>query len=137
MGSIESVFDLATSTVFDAAGKIVSAAKDPSSPIFRYGKVSKDLVRDAYITTPLKEMPSKPIDLLASVPQAAAASIAAALSVVNLRDLALYPPYRTSHRVMNYVYFPKSAMSYGAERPANLIPKSGEYPIERSNTRHC
>ncbi|KAH6842375.1 hypothetical protein B0I37DRAFT_435780 [Chaetomium sp. MPI-CAGE-AT-0009] len=131
LGSIETVFDLATSSVFDAAGKIVSAARDPSNPIFRYGKVSKDLVRDAYIKTPLEEMPSKPIDLLASVPEDGAPYIATALSVVNVRDLALYPPYRTSHRVMNYVYFPESSMSYDPERPADLIPKSGEYPIEK------
>ncbi|KAK0752996.1 hypothetical protein B0T18DRAFT_385133 [Schizothecium vesticola] len=98
LGGIESVLDLATSIVFDAARKIVSAAMDPASPVFRCGKVSKDLVRDAFggDAKPAYQAP----------------------------DLALNPPYPTSHGVMNFVYFPETSMSYDPERHADLIPKT-------------
>jgi hypothetical protein len=45
------------------------------------------------------------------------------LSVSNVRDLALYPPYPASHMAINFVYFPESSLSYDPERHADLIPK--------------
>jgi hypothetical protein len=45
------------------------------------------------------------------------------LSISNVRDLALYPPNPTSHRLMNFVYFPESSLSYDPERHTDLIPK--------------
>jgi len=61
---IESVLHLATSIFFDAARKIVSAARDPASPVFRCGKVSKDLVRDAF----WRSCQASLLKLLVSVP---------------------------------------------------------------------
>lgn len=41
---ITSIFDLASSVVFDNATKIVAAVTDPQSALYRYGKAPADVV---------------------------------------------------------------------------------------------
>ncbi len=129
---IRTLFDLATSQAFDDAGKLAAAGLDPKSPFSQYGGPSSDMVREAKVAgKALDELKLLGIDALQAVPEADAAAIAAALGVANVREFALYPPYRAAQRVLQQVYFPENDAAYDPEAPADLVPRSGEYPTER------
>lgn len=129
---INTVFDLATSVVFDTATKLVNAGNNLKSALYQYGSPTADMVREAEAAgKKIEELQFLPINLLQSIPQSEVASIAAQLDVQTVRDLAFYPPYRAAVRLLNAVYFPENQEGFDPERPADLLPKSGEYPTER------
>ncbi len=129
---VRSVFDLATSQAFDDAAKLSTAAFDPKSAYAQHGRPRSDMVREALTEAKsLDELPLLGLDALQLVPQSEAAAIATALGVDNLRELALYPPYRAARRILEMTFFPENEASFDPEMPADLLPKSGEYPTER------
>lgn len=74
-------------------------------------------------------MRNESINILADITDAA--SIQAALGVITVRDLSVYPPFRAAKEILNRVFFPEQLESFDPESPADLIPKSGEFPTER------
>lgn len=129
---IITVFDLATSGVFDAATKLLSAATDYNSAFTQYGSPTADLVREAQAAgKKVNELQFAPISLLQSIPLDLVPSVEEVFVVETVRDLALYPPYRAAFRLLNTLYFPENVPTYDPERPADLLPKTGEYPTER------
>jgi hypothetical protein len=129
---IHTVFDLATSATFEAATKLLTAASNVASPLYQYGGPASDLVRETSgAAKTLVELQDAPLDVLESIPQAEVATISTALDVATVRDLALYPPYRTAVALLTAVYFPENVTGFDPERPADLVPKTGEYPTER------
>jgi hypothetical protein len=129
---INTVFDLATSGVFDAASKLLSAATDYNSAFTQYGSPTADLVREAQASgKKVSELQFAPISLLQSIPLDLVSTVEEVFVVQTVRDLALYPPYRAAARLLNTLYFPENVPTYDPERPADLLPKTGEYPTER------
>ncbi len=129
---INTVFDLATSVVFDTATKLVNAGNNLKSALYQYGSPTADMVREAEAAgKKIEELQFLPINLLQSIPESEVANIATQLDVQTVRDLAFYPPYRVAVRFLNAVYFPENQEDFDPERPADLLPKSGEYPTER------
>jgi hypothetical protein len=128
---ILTIFDLATSVVFDSAVKIVNAASDPKSPLFRYGKPPADLVRVSRTGgKALQDLHNEPIVVLSGIPEASS-TIATALGAQTVRDLAFYPPYVAALKILKTLYFPQTTPGYDPEYPDDLVPRSGEYPIEK------
>lgn len=129
---VNTVFDLATSVIFDTATKLVNAGNNLKSALYQYGSPTADMVREAEAAGKrIEELQFLPISLLQSIPQSEVANVAAQLDVQTVRDLAFYPPYRVAVRLLNAVYFPENQENFDPERPADLLPKSGEYPTER------
>ena len=129
---IATVFDLATSGLFDDAAEIVGAGEDSHSALFQFGSPTGDLVREAQATgKQMAELQFLPIGLLRRVETAQVPAMAAAFDVETVRDLALYPPYRAALRLMNSAFFPENAQGMDPERPADLLPSTGNYPTER------
>ncbi|BBH18671.1 hypothetical protein Back11_00160 [Paenibacillus baekrokdamisoli] len=129
---INTVFDLATSGVFGAATKLVNAASDVHSALNQHGSPTADLVREAEAAgKKIDELQFLQVGVLESIPEAEVANVQSLLDVQTVRDLALYPPYRAAVRMLNAVYFPENVPNFDPERPADLLPKSGEYPTER------
>ena len=129
---IQTVFDLATSDVFDRASKLVSSATDAASALFQHGAASSDMVKAAEAAgKKLSDLQYLPIEVLEGIPSPDAASIAAALDVGSVRELALYPPYRAAQHILNTTYFPENAPGQDPETPADLRPRTGEFPTER------
>jgi hypothetical protein len=129
---IHTVFDLATSATFEAATKLFTAAGNITSPLYQYGGPTSDLVRETTSAgKTLVELQDAPLDVLESIPQAEVPTIQTALDVATVRDLALYPPYRTAIALLTAVYFPENVTGFDLERPTDLVPKTGEYPTER------
>lgn len=129
---INTVFDLATSVVFDAATKLVTAGNNLKSLLYQYGSPTADMVRETEAAgKKIEELQFLPISLLQNIPESEVASITTQLDVQTVRDLAFYPPYRAALRLLNAIYFPENEEGFDPERPADLLPKSGEYPTER------
>ncbi|HUS14454.1 MAG TPA: hypothetical protein VM536_05465, partial [Chloroflexia bacterium] len=129
---INTVFDLGTSAVFDAATKLLTAGQDLHSALSQHGSPTADLVREADAAgKKIDELQYLPIGVLEAVPAGQATAIQNALDVQTVRDLALWPPYRAAVRLLGAAYFPENVPDFDPERPADLLPKSGEYPTER------
>ncbi len=129
---INTIFDLATSAVFDDASKLLNAGTNLKSVLSQYGRPSSDMVRDAIAAgKDISELSFVSIEVLEKIPSADIDNIQNTLDVQTVRDLALYPPYRAALRLLNEVYFPENSVEFDSERPPDLLPKTGEYPTER------
>jgi hypothetical protein len=130
--SVFTIFDLASSAVFDTATKIVTASTDPQNAVYRFGKVPADQVRASAVDgVPLQKLLDQPIAVLSAVPEADADKISKALDAGTIRDLAVYPPYLAALKIMKVIYFPQTGEHFDPEYPADLVPTSGDYPIEK------
>ena len=129
---INTVFDLATSSVFDTASKLVNAGSDMHSVFSQHGIPTADLVREELTAGKrVTELQYLSIRVLVGIPETEVEQVQAILDVQTVRDLALYPPYRAAVQILDAVYFPENAAGFDPERPADLLPKTGEYPTER------
>jgi hypothetical protein len=123
------VFDLATSSIFYQARKILEAV-DEQNEITAYGKVPADLLDHSVQLVPLVELPGKDIEQLKGIGSATSAAFKSALSVITIRDLALWPPYRAALSILNEVYG-TSVFQDDSESPKELIPRMGQLPTEQ------
>ncbi|AKR55072.1 hypothetical protein XM25_04455 [Devosia sp. H5989] len=129
---VETVFDLATSSVFEDASKLVRAAQALDDPLFQHGSPTADMVRAATVAgIPIAELQFLPIAALKAVPAASADGIAEALDAASIRDMALYPGYLHAKDVLDAVYFPENSAGFDPEMPQDLLPETGEFPTER------
>ena len=129
---IVTVFDLATSAAFTSAVRILEAGTDLHSAYAIFGAPTADIVRETKTAgTKVDELQFLEIDALEAVPEADAAVIAKALDAANIRDLALYRPFRTATELLTTLYFPENTADFDPERPTDLLPRTGEYPTER------
>jgi hypothetical protein len=127
---VRNVFDLALSSVFDAAVQIVDAALNPANAMNRFGRPISDLLKpDSAGGIAVPDLRNAPIDILAGIADAAA--IRGALGVVTVRDLSVYPPFRAAREILNRVFFPEQLAAFDPESPADLVPRTGEFPTER------
>lgn len=127
---VVTVFDLAMSSVFNAAAQIEDAADNPSNAMNRFGRPISDLLKPGISgTVAVPDLRNESVDILADIADAAA--IQAALGVITVRDLSVYPPFRAAKEILNRVFFPEQLQAFDPESPADLIPKSGEFPTER------
>jgi len=127
---VRNVFDLAMSSVFNTAAQIEDAADNPSNAMNRFGRPISDLLKPGIAgTVAIPDLRNASLAILADV--ADAAEIQAALGVITVRDLSVYPPFRAAREILNRVFFPEQLEGFDAESPADLIPKSGEFPTER------
>ncbi len=129
---IRNVFDLATSVVFGDASAIVEAGTNFQSLFFKHGAATSDIVRESEIAgKQITELQYLHISVLQHLPLDTIDKVIDALNVELIRDLALFPPYKAATRIINSVYFPENVPEYDPELPADLLPKSGEYPTEK------
>lgn len=129
---IESVFDLATSRLFANASRLLTAGLDPKDPYYRYGTPPNDVVNTGADQRRIDELRFEGIGILAGIGAATAATLAEELDVKTVRDLALWPPYEAARAILReYAYLPELKADFDPEAPADLLPKSGEYPTER------
>jgi|GEM_PF-922812 len=127
---VSTVFDLAMSGVFNAAVQIDDAADNQANAMNRFGRPVTDLLKPGIggaVAVP--DLRNQSIDILADIDDAAA--VQAALGVTTVRDLSVYPPFRAANEILTRAFFPEQLEAFDAESPADLVPKSGEFPTER------
>ena len=127
---LRSVFDLAASRVFATATRLLAAHRDPTSAEARLNAVPADAV-DPPPGIPASELATQPIAILKGIGAERGAQIAAALDVVTVRDLALWPPYLAAKAILDSAFFPERRPDFDPDAPPDLLPRSGVYPTER------
>lgn len=128
---IGTVFELATSRVFTNAQTLVDAATDPRHALIRFGAIPDDLVDTLPPGVTVSDLQNQPIAILTGIGTPLAAEVAAGLDVKTVRDLALWPQRQAALAILRMAFFPDTVDSADLEAPADLLPKSGEFPTER------
>ncbi|MEL6195652.1 MAG: N-acetylmuramoyl-L-alanine amidase [Myxococcota bacterium] len=129
---INTVFDLATSRLFRDARALVEAASTRTSAITQFGRAPSDLVDEARASSTQPEsLPTLPLNALQSLSAVDVDALGAALDVETIGDLASYEPHRAAAALLELAFFPDNVVGDDDERPADLVPRSGEYPTER------
>ena len=80
---------------------------------------------------PVGELQLKPIASLAQVTVKKGEELFAALDIRTIRELALWPPYRSAREIMTYALGGTAGSGEDPERPLDLVPETGRYPTER------
>ena len=129
---VASVFDLAASRVFGAARRLAALADDPDRKRTesRLGVVAADTV-DAPAGVAIAALAAQPIAILRGVGASRAAEVSAALDVVTVRDLALWPPSLAARAILADAFFPEFSDGFDPDAPGDLLPATGNYPTER------
>jgi hypothetical protein len=130
--SIATVFDLAASTLFANARRVVEIAEGDFSTIARAGVAPLDLIDAEARTLPVAELELQPISVLRQLDAPGAKALSDALNVTTIRDLAFWPPYRDALAIVNEAYG-GSAFADDEAEPSTpeLVPAAGRYPTER------
>src|SRR4051812_21055963 len=127
---IDTVFDLATSVTFHSAAQLYRSADGDADDAARAGIVPGEIVDTAFREAEPDELLSKPVAAFRSVGPATGAALEKALSVANIRELALWPPYESARSILSEAYG-APLDSDDLEAPADLLPSTGRYPTER------
>jgi len=128
---IHTVFDLASSRIFANASLLLDAGTDPRSMMARFGIAPADTIDVLPPGVSIDQLRFHSIEILEGIGNANAPGLSAALNVTTVRDLALWPPYLTAKEIQRTVFFPDSLPEADKDAPADLLPKSGEFPTER------
>lgn len=128
---VRTVFDLATSSVFGNATLLVEAGTDPRSLFARFGMAPSDIVETLPTGVTIDQLRFEDPRVLEGIGPAKAAAVSQGLGVRTVRDLALWPPYLAALDFLRTVHSPGPPGGADAEAPADLLPRSGEYPTER------
>lgn len=124
---ISSVFDLAYSHVFETA-RVLALAVDGLHAFRKHGRLPSDLVDKS---TELDGVAEHRPDTLRGISKQAAEELAEVLDIASIRDMASWPPYRAARRLAHEVLVPESLPGFDPEAPADLLPRTGDYPTER------
>ncbi|AFY37968.1 hypothetical protein Lepto7376_1633 [[Leptolyngbya] sp. PCC 7376] len=132
--NISSIFDLATSRVFNSALELV----DPTNPVMqeyaRHGLIPADLLQDGVDLSQVQDFSGLGIEQLNLPNAAAATALKDTLGIESIRDLALWTPFQAARVILAGVFGkPHGTVAKAdAEAPQDLIPTSGNYPVERA-----
>jgi hypothetical protein len=127
----KTIFDLALSRVFDAATQLTDAAENASNALNRFGAPATDMLSAPLPPdTRVPDVRFMPPQILAGIPDANA--FGTALGVKTVRDVAFYPPYLAAQQILSKAFFPERDGAFDPESPADLVPKSGQFPTERA-----
>jgi hypothetical protein len=130
--SIHSVFDLATSRLFNAASAIAQSAPSTNSEaIAQYGFAPSDQVSNGATGTPIDTLQLADISQLDGIGRQNRDQLVQVLQVETIRDLSLWPPYRAAQQVMNAA-FDLDTFADDPDAPAELLPTAGEYATEKA-----
>ena len=127
---VYTVFDLAASRIFATARALLAIQRDPTTAEARLNVAAADAV-EAPPGIPVAELADQPINILRGIGAALADGVSAALDVVTVRDLALWPPHIFAREILDLAFFPEKQPGFDPDAPADLLPKSGDYPTER------
>jgi hypothetical protein len=124
---VVTVFDLALSPLFRAASDIVEGTSRRDGVLIRHGGVPAGLVDSAAAGAPVETLPVKDLATLAGLDTAQATTLATTLGTSTIRDLALWPPYRTARDLVARAYNPPTGDEDAA---TELVPRFGDYATE-------
>jgi hypothetical protein len=131
--NIDTVFDLATSSLFREAGMLAAAADSPEADWAVAGMAPKQVVDSAIATLPVMHIADRNIADLRSLTDAAAGRMSAALHLETIRELSAWAPYLAAKLIYGDLLgkgTTRTTLDPGT--PPELLPTMGRHPTERA-----
>lgn len=128
---LDTVFDLATSTLFEHAAQIVDSAIKPETIIGKHQSVPNDFIDRAAAATQLKDLPAASVQHLVGVGNVNGPGIENDLMIKSIRDLAFWPPYLAAKTLVKEAYEPFNTIAYDPHAPEELIPRTGQHAVQK------
>src|SRR5829696_2433505 len=101
---ILTVFDLASSSLFNAGRDLARALSGVPSSLAEHGQVPGDVIDDSARGNDPETLALRTIDVLRAVGPDTRKGLEDALHVANVRDLGLWPPYRAARFILAAAY---------------------------------
>ncbi|MCA9994682.1 MAG: DUF2272 domain-containing protein [Anaerolineales bacterium] len=128
---IATVFDLASSRLFNNARLILVSYETAGSTFERMGAIPSDVIDDAYQKTPLSELIQADVTVLNGIGDNYADDVKQLLNVKTIRDFALWSPFNAATDLLRHIIVGSNSALPDPETPPDLIPQSGDYPTEK------
>lgn len=130
--NIKSVFDLAFSDIFKSA-VYIAGIDDQNSGIAKTKQIPREVLDDSVDTTNIETIKSLGIKAIRGIGDVASKEMKESMAIATIRDLALWPPFLAAQTVVNHQYGLGINNLADPESPQDLVPKTGEYPVEVVN----
>lgn len=129
--NVRTIFDLGMSAIFNAAELIANSKSFPQNIIARYGQVPTDYIDDAFTKTKPDDLASQPVSVLRGIDDVLAQEIAMHMGFTTIREMSLWASYQAAKRMIILALNPEADADIDSEAPADLVPKTGEYPTDK------
>lgn len=133
--TINSVFDLATNSIFNNALKIYQSAFTDAGEFSKFNRLPADILDKSIEPKTAKEALSLQIESLVGIGADNADNnqslqIKQALAVRTIGELSMWPAFSVAQEIVKKVYNPEKNPGFDTEAPEDLIPKNGSNPTE-------
>lgn len=129
---IQTVFDLALSTLFNNAAQIFANSQDVGSNYRKFGRAPSSMIdKDLLTTEAVTSLPYDELRAMIGIGPGNAPQLTSQLSIKTIRDLALWPPFLAAKAIVVEAYNPDLPGQEDPESPKELVPASGEFGTER------
>lgn len=129
---ISTIFDLASSRLFDTAHNLTRAADGSTHGLGRYRLVPGDAVDDSATDESAAQIIMEPVDVLRDIGEVSRKKIEQELRINTVRDLGLWPPFHEARAILAEAYGASpDTLEEDPEAPSDLVPGTGLYPTER------
>ncbi|MEO0376998.1 MAG: hypothetical protein AAF329_20765, partial [Cyanobacteria bacterium P01_A01_bin.17] len=128
---VVSIFDLATSRVFNTAKKIADTTNDSDNVFAKYGFAPTDTVDLQATEKTIEELQFSDIGLLKSVDNNSREQLVKAIHLESIRDFSYWSPFRAAQQILNAA-FGLEQFSDDPDAPEELLPTAGNYAVEKA-----
>ena len=94
-----------------------------------------DIVDSSVVSKRIAELQNESVQALTGIGSGNGPQVKAALTVKTIRDLALWPPYVASKKLLDLAFNPEALPEFDPEAPADLLPTTGEFPTDKVSYR--
>ncbi|MEZ4955914.1 MAG: hypothetical protein R2825_20315 [Saprospiraceae bacterium] len=136
MLDIKTVFDLATSTIFNNAKSMVTLGGQYALYL-DHGLVPPGVLDTLQEKDWAENIPDFKLERMVSIGNRQAKSIKDNLGINTIRGLALWSPFVVAQKMLDDVFpsenhnYDKNGQEYDPEMPPDLLPTIGDYPTEK------
>lgn len=127
--AIRTIFDLAYSNLFTLA-RALAGGSDEGRVFEEFGRAPHDHLNDD-AANGAEKLEGLRLKHLRGLEEAEATELEKALAVATLRELANWPPFTAARYIADKALQPEALPGFDAEAPADLLPRTGEYPTEK------
>jgi len=129
--NVRTVFDLGMSAIFNAAEYIANSKNFPQNLIARYGQVPADYVDNAFAGQKPDELANERVSALRAISDDLEERMAKHMGFATIREMSLWQPYQAAKKMIVSALTPEKEEDADPEAPADLVPKTGEYPTDK------
>jgi len=141
---IFTVFDLATSPVFNAARDIAAENGNKKTPVSFRGKAASHMVKSTSRDKEVEDLKDDSIENLDGIGESLGDMVRDSTEIATIRDMANWPIFETARDILNDAlgnnadfndddFFMPEHGSDDPDAPRELLPRMGEYPIEKTH----